>query len=751
MFTVLLAGFVLLPAITLAEVISAEQWDISADKMTRYENPPSIIAEGNVVLQKIRKSSEQVQAPGSWDELLEEPPAAAYQEETETISREEVLTTIKADWIAYDINFGSVKARGNLFIKIGSDQLTAEQGEINLNRETGTFTDATIIQEQKNIHLEGRVIEKTGDVTYHIEDGWVITCNLKEGESPPWSFAAKDSEITEGGYAILKHTTFRIKNIPVLYSPWMIVPVKSTRQTGLLFPAVSMSDRDGFGFNIPLFLNLSPSSDLTIYPEYLSNRGLNAGLEFRYIMDHESKGTFMANYLHDALSDPSEVDYYKEGNYTHTNKDRYWLRAKSDHDFSGWISRLDLDIVSDRDYLFEFSSGLNGFKASQEQFVSIFGRGLETETVDERKNTLRIIKSWNRMSLGAELLGIDDNSLDTSGPSPLWKLPSVNFAGLVPVGETLVNFDWNTDYINYWREDGVGAHRFDIFPRLITPVPLSDYLEATASVGVRDTYYLINEYGDSDWTGSDSENRLLLTFNADIGTTLMGDFNLNMGSVNSGRHIVRPYIGYIFISDEDQSDLPQFDNVDAVEDSNLLVYGIDNFLNIFGSSNSRQYEREYGYVKIYQGYDFRSEENDTPLTPVNVKIQYNPLASLSLIYKTEIDVYGDGAITYSLEGGYSNSRGDTISGDYRYDKFNNINSVSLNAKVNLLYNFKAAYMIEKSLADSITVEENIALVYSPACWSVELTSRRTQDDQKFMVIFRLANIGNPFGIDLPGF
>ena len=39
------------PTTNIAEVISAEEWNISADKMTRYENPPSIIAEGNVILE----------------------------------------------------------------------------------------------------------------------------------------------------------------------------------------------------------------------------------------------------------------------------------------------------------------------------------------------------------------------------------------------------------------------------------------------------------------------------------------------------------------------------------------------------------------------------------------------------------------------------------------------------------------------------------------------------------------------------
>ena len=366
--------------------------------MTRYENPPSIIAEGNVILEKIRKSTQQVESQGSWDDVLGEKTTSTEQPETKTIAKAETLTTIKADWIAYDINLGSVKARGNLFIEVGQDQLTAAQGDVNLNNETGTFSDATIVRQDNNIHLEGRVIEKTGDVTYKIEDGWIITCKLKEGETPPWSFGAKESEITEGGYAILKHTTFRIKDFPVLYSPWMVVPVKHARQTGFIFPAISMSDRDGFGFNLPLFINLSPSSDLTIYPEYLNNRGLNAGVEFRYVMNQETKGNFTANYLYDDLSDPSEVDYYKDGNYTHTNKDRYWIRGKADHDFGGWISRLDLDIVSDSDYLREFNSGLTGFNASNNQLIDVFGRGLETQTINERRNTLTLLKSWSSMS-----------------------------------------------------------------------------------------------------------------------------------------------------------------------------------------------------------------------------------------------------------------------------------------------------------------------------------------------------------------
>jgi LPS-assembly protein len=746
-----IAVFLLLPAAVHAEVVQARQWNITADKMTRYENPPSIIAEGNVILEKTEEIVREKRDDSKWDALLEEGPEDRDDQPPEMITESRTLTTIKADWIAYDINLGTIRARGNLLIDIGPDQLTAEAGEVNLNSETGTFTDASIIREYKDLHLEGRVIEKTGDMTYHIEDGWVITCKLKEGETPPWSFASKDANITDGGYAILKHATFRVKDVPILYTPWMVLPVKRTRQTGFLFPAISSSDRDGFGIDLPFFLNLSPSSDLTVYPEYMTERGLMAGLEFRYVRDQESKGTVMANYLNDNLTDPSEVDYYRDGNYTHTNKNRYWVRGKADQEINGWITRVDLDIVSDRDYLTEFSSGLTGFNTSNERFLDIFGRGFEYKTIDERKNTLRVVKYWQDMSLEGELLGINDVRVDKFSPTPLWKLPAFNFTGLLPLSETRINFDWDANYVNYWREDGLGSHRVDLYPRVTAPIPLSDYLEATAEIGLRNTSYVVQEYGD-DWKYDDTfENRFLADFETEIGTTLVRNFAVKMGNVNSLTHTFRPFVNYLFIPDVDQDELPQLDDIDTISDENLITYGLDNFFKISGKMFGRNYDRNYGYIKITHGYDLRSEESDTPFEPVNVKIGYYPLRNLNLLYKTDIDTYGGGVLNYSLAGSYRNSRGDFVLADYRYYKLFDINSVSLKARVNLFYRFVAGYNIERSIADSKTVEENIALIYQQPCWSVELSSHYTPGNRKFMLTFRLANIGNPLGIDLPGF
>jgi len=749
-----------------AEAVKAQQWEITADKLTRYEDPPSIVAEGNVVLVKSERVTRQkkVKKKTDWNDLLEESADRMGQEqqlagdEAQTVTTSRIVTSIKADWIVYDMDLGTVKARGNLLIDIGPDQLAAEEGVVNLNRETGTFTNATIIRQYKDMHFEGRVVEKTGDLTYHIEDGWLITCKLKNGEAPPWSFGSSEADITDNGYAFLKHAVFRVKNVPILYTPIMILPAKRTRQTGFLFPSISGSDRDGFGMEIPFFINLSPNSDITLYPQYMSERGFMGGIELRYVLDQNSKGAFMANLLNDDLSDISNPDnaaYFRDGNYTHTNQDRYWIRGKADQDIGEWTTRVDLDIVSDRDYLTEFNSGLTGYTMTDRRFFEIFGRGFQDRTIDERNNTLRTLRSWNNgMSLQANLLGVNDLRFAKNSPTPLWKLPEINFNGLLPISKTGMDFSWNADYVYYWREEGVGANRIDLFPRVTMAVPLSDYLETTLTAGVRDTFYSIQDNNDPNWHGSDTENRFLADLRVEIGTTMIRDFAISAGSATGLSHTLRPYVNYRYISDVDQNDLPQFDTVDNVGDQNLVTYGLDNFFTLRGQHNDKKYDRNYGHIKLRQGYDFRSSESDTPLTPLNMRLEYYPLNELRFVYRTDVDMYGDGFVKHTVEGDYRNSRGDLFSVDYRYLKqgadVTQTNSIKTAASVGLYYNLRAGYSIERSIEDSKTVQERFNLIYQTSCWSVELASNYIPGDQKITIMFRLANIGTPLGLDMPG-
>ena len=71
-------------------------------------------------------------------------------------------------------------------------------------------------------------------------------------------------------------------------------------------------------------------------------------------------------------------------------------------------------------------------------------------------------------------------------------------------------------------------------------------------------------------------------------------------------------------------------------------------------------------------------------------------------------------------------------------------------KAKIIDTISAAYQVEHSLSQSQTIEQNISLIYQPSCWSVELRSNYTPGDQGIMLLFNLANIGSPLGVNIAG-
>ena len=332
-----------------------------------------------------------------------------------------------------------------------------------------------------------------------------------------------------------------------------------------------------------------------------------------------------------------------------------------------------------------------------------------------------------------------------------WQLPSLTYSGLMPISDAGgADFAWDANYVNFWRDDGVDAQRVDLFPVVSTAVPVSPYLETTVKGGVRDTAYVINDNGASEWEDTSSENRFLYNLGGEVGTTFMRDFAVSGDEINSWSHMLRPYVAYEFTDIPDEVKLPQFDSIDALEDENIIFYGLNNFFKVYGERGGREFDRDYAFVKFKQGYDLRNEMSDEPFIPLEMESGFYPVRNLRLKYTNQTDMYGDGLFYHAVETDYFSNRGDQLGLDYRYDSVKDINSISGSIWYLLPYNFAAGYSLERAIETEVTIEEKIRLIYQPACWSVELSSNYTPDDQIFMVTFRLANIGSPFGIDLPG-
>lgn len=699
-------------------------WQIAADHITHYKQPDSIVAKGQVVLSKLEESSA---IP---------------------------LLTIKADFLRYDIEQSVVTARGNVSMVSADENIMADTVELDLNNQTGILTYATVFLTANKVYIKGTEIIKTGELTYVLYDAWVSACRPEISARSPWAIRSSRTDITVEGMAVLKHATFHLQDVPIIYLPYMMFPVKTKRQTGFLFPALSQSSRHGFGVLTPLFINLSPASDLTFYPEYLSKRGLHSALEFRYAADIGSQGTFVFSYLRDRHRE-SVADEYRSDGYIRTATNRYWFKGKVDHDFGGnLVARLDIDYVSDRDYLQEFQQSKFGYEEANQEFLDVFNRGFQEKTITSRRSSLQLTKRWSDMILRGDMVLVQDVSGLSLITSPLHTLPRVQFAGRTLLKQTPLSLAWNSEYVHFWREEGIGGHRLDLHPRLIAALPKFGFLEGKISGGLRETFYWVELYGDKalhSFPHDRSQNRTTWDFTGNVATMLMRDFDLTLGSMRGVTHTVRPNLVYNYITPVDQSRLPTRPG-DRLTPLNKLTYELNNYFEVDGVDvHGRPYSRNLGHFHISQSYDIMEARRELSgihdkrrvLSDLEFELLLSPLERLQLKYTTSWNVYGEGITKYELHTNYTSLRGDSLSIEYQYkrDVMHNFKG-SMQAKLSSEITVYGSLM--KDLDSDRIVESSLGVKYKPHCWMVQIETTKRVDDYRFMIMFSLDGIGSAF-------
>ena len=494
---------------------------------------------------------------------------------------EKQATRLIADRVAFNHKAMTAVAEGHVVLTVDDDVLTGQRLELNIEQETGVVYDGSLFLEENHFYIRGQRIEKTGRETYRVEKGSVTTC---DGDRPDWIITSRTLKVTVEGYGRASHAVLRARDVPVLYVPYIVFPAKTKRQTGLLFPEVGYSDRKGFDWNQPLFWAINDSSDATLYTNYMEERGARIGLEYRYALTDTSYGAILAEGLNDRKVDDGTDEAtdkwgYDDDAYDRPNADRYWLRAKLDQELpAGAMARLDLDIVSDQDYLAEFREGPNGFNATRESFLEAFGRDLDTYDENTRTNRLNISRSWSRFSLNADVLWNDNitNRRWEETDDTLQRLPRIEFDGTKQQAfESPFYWDLASEYTYFYREDGERGHRADLYPRAYLPLKWKNYLSVEPSAGWRQTTWVMDRREDE--TLNQTTYRQIYDARLDVSTEFSKIMGAPVAAVDRIRHSVKPRVVYQYIPDQDQSDLPDFDTeIDRIATANTVTYSLTN-------------------------------------------------------------------------------------------------------------------------------------------------------------------------------
>ncbi|MGE4233266.1 MAG: LPS-assembly protein LptD [Bacteriovoracia bacterium] len=249
----------------------------------------------------------------------------------------ELLT---ADYAILDLNTDQLHAEGNVVYFTPDTVIYGSKMDFNFMTDTGVIRDGRV--ESDKYQLLGETIERISEKHFKAIDGEYTTCR----DCPAsWTLAGREVDLTVDGYAFMNSVYIKINDTSTLYLPYAIIPVKTRRQSGFLFPKWELVSPNGFTLMVPYFWAISRSADATIGLGYLSLRGLKAQTEFRYFLTPRSHGEFKGNYVQDKTFEHNRYGV----NYGHN-----WVLPWRVEQKLNWLD------ASDRDYVRNFPGDIPG-------------------------------------------------------------------------------------------------------------------------------------------------------------------------------------------------------------------------------------------------------------------------------------------------------------------------------------------------------------------------------------------------------
>ena len=217
--------------------------------------------------------------------------------------------TLRADWIAFNQTTGTGIASGGVELVDGGDVLRADFAEFNIHNLEGLIRDGAFESDHSQFRAYGEEIVKTEGQRYAFKNGEFTSCRCpKEDAREPWKISASEIDVEVEGYGTARNTTVDVLGVPLLWLPWMVYPIKTERQTGFLFPDLSLGSRNGFEVGLPFFWAVRDEVNATLTPRWMSERGFKADAELEYVYGAESYGWLFGAYADDQKIDPDSFE-----------------------------------------------------------------------------------------------------------------------------------------------------------------------------------------------------------------------------------------------------------------------------------------------------------------------------------------------------------------------------------------------------------------------------------------------------------
>jgi len=496
---------------------------------------------------------------GRRGEVAVDAESLTYERETNTLlARGGVTltrgdTTLTADEVRYDRTNAVAEARGHVVITDPEANIDGDFAHLNLDDESGWVEAGTAELKPSNYTLTGERIEKRGGPLYAASHGVFTTCRCGGLEKPSWSIAGASTDITLEGTGVVRHATFRVKDVPVLYFPYFLFPAKTDRASGFLFPRLANSNRRGFQYEQPFFWAINKSSDATVAVDLETAARVGVIGEYRYLLSRTARGNFTVAYYNEQIRGRPSGTVAPNGGQPDTPENRFALSGQHRQPFYGGSQLyLRLFAISDDTFLKEINT-----------FAFSTRRDLQLRSSRFTTSRAGIIKTWDNGLAWFENAYYQD--LIDPQPLALQKLPRLEAEHSMPLLGDLLVGRVEGQAIDYQRERGYAGLRGDLGPEVFLPFHLGRALNGSLTGRLRETAYHLTDTEQvafvvpTSGVGSHfraapelprldgDRSRELAEVSGRTGTEFARVFDFHHFGFEKLRHTIEPELRYLFV------------------------------------------------------------------------------------------------------------------------------------------------------------------------------------------------------------
>lgn len=489
-------------------------------------------------------------------------------------------TVIRADRITYSEPTDRATAQGNVRINRKGDIFEGDYLELKIGAFEGFFTAPRFELLKNQGYGQADKIEFHDDAHFTVHNATYSTCKPNGGLDwiPDWVFRANRMTLdTEADSGVAEGAVLEFQGVSLLPLPAISFPLSERRKSGFLPPTFGLGSDGGFELLQPYYWNIAPNRDATFYPKLMTLRGVDLGMQYRYL-EPDYFGDIRASIL------PND-------RLTGTNR---WSLGTS---HQGRINTplgvvgvgMNINRVSDDNYWRDFTSSVNGTSNAINSTTS------GGAAITQRLLPTDLIATWSQGYGGGVLTSTArvlkwQTLQDVNAPivPPFDRAPQITARYGV---DNASGWDWSvdTDFTQFeadrTRTLQPNAQRGMAQLQVSHPWLLPGGF-ITPKFQVHATSYQFDAALDN---GSRTGSAIVPTFSLDAGVVLERETQL------FGRNLVQtlePRAFYVYTPWRDQSMLPNYDTAandfnfatiytenafvghDKIADNNLLTLGV---------------------------------------------------------------------------------------------------------------------------------------------------------------------------------